>query len=71
MGAIKKTPDNVAPGNGPKYSVITIGVSIGAQASRRPGKPADRLFFGPAELLPIAWSFCVIIYFFSMSNYVG
>lgn len=31
MGAIKITPDNVAPGNGPKYNVITIGASNGAQ----------------------------------------
>ncbi|BEM23232.1 TPA: hypothetical protein ACYUTM_005212 [Serratia marcescens] len=30
MGAIKITPDNVAPGNGPKYNVITIGASNGA-----------------------------------------
>ncbi|HGM6876198.1 hypothetical protein ACTVNX_19765 [Serratia nevei] len=30
MGAIKITPDNVAPSNGPKYNVITIGASNGA-----------------------------------------
>jgi len=54
MGAIKITPDNVAPGNGPKYSVITIGVSNGALPSKRPSKTADRLFFGTVGLLPIA-----------------
>ncbi|BEO28014.1 hypothetical protein SMQC21_15940 [Serratia marcescens] len=42
MGAIKITPDNVAPGNGPKYNVITIGASNGALALRRPSKAANR-----------------------------
>ncbi|HEJ0327412.1 hypothetical protein I5M90_21610 [Serratia marcescens] len=68
MGAIKTTPNNVAPGNGPKYSVITIGASIGAQASRRPGKPAVRLFFEPAGLLPIVRSSCRIIYYSACQN---
>ncbi|HGM5452595.1 hypothetical protein [Serratia marcescens] len=68
MGAINITPDNAAPGNGPKYSVITIGASIGARASRWPGKPADRLFFGTAGLLPIARLSCIIIYFPACQN---
>ncbi|HAY0630385.1 hypothetical protein FUU19_24245 [Serratia sp. Lou2A] len=68
MGAIKITPDNVAPGNGPKYSVITIGVSNGALPSKRPSKTADRLFFGTVGLLPIVRASCLLIYFSACQN---
>ncbi|HFK4650979.1 TPA: hypothetical protein ACG0MY_003992 [Serratia marcescens] len=68
MGAIKITPDNVAPGNGPKYNVITIGASNGALALRRPSKATNRLFFGTTGLLPIARKSCLIIYFSACQN---
>ncbi|HEO9033009.1 TPA: hypothetical protein QIF53_005410 [Serratia marcescens] len=68
MGAIKITPDNVAPGNGPKYNVITIGASNGALASRRLSNAAYRLFLGRAGLLPIARASCLIIYFSACQN---
>ncbi|MEW7001244.1 hypothetical protein M5585_17835 [Serratia ureilytica] len=48
--------------------MITIGASIGAQAARRPGKSAVRLFFEPAGLLPIVRSSCRIIYYSACQN---
>ncbi|ANM78156.1 hypothetical protein A4U88_3859 [Serratia marcescens] len=36
-----------------------------------PENPPIDYYVAQRGLLPLAWSFYVIIYFFSMSNYVG
>lgn len=70
MGAIKITPDNVAPGNGPKYNVITIGASNGAQGLKAAVKSRQSIILWYSGLLPIARILPHYL-FFSMSNYVG
>ena len=63
MGAIKITPDNVAPGNGPKYNVITIGASNGAQGLKAAVKSRQSIILWYSGVIADSRAFCLIIYF--------
>ena len=71
MGAIKITPDNVAPGNGPKYNVITIGASNGAQGLKAAVKSRQSIILWYSGVIADRPGILPHYLFFSMSNYVG
>ncbi|WP_123894844.1 hypothetical protein [Serratia sp. FDAARGOS_506] len=71
MGAIKIAPDSVAPGNGPKYNVITIGASNGVPAPRRPLKNRQSIILWGSGAIADSSGILSHYLFFSMSKYVG